>query len=200
MLALIRAVADHNTTVHAGATKTPLELFTQHVPSLAHVTAFPFGALVTTPRTGALKLGDPPFELAIHVAPILTGPRAHVVVDKRLADVLRPHQREGVRFLWRSCAIGSGGILADSMGLGKTLQTIAFLWTALRSGGSASAASPLIKKAIIACPSSLVGLWAREIKKWLGDERLRPCTLTGGAGAASAPAALAAESSESSSS
>ena len=94
MLALIRAVADHNTMVNAGATKTPLELFTQHVPSLAHVTAFPFGALVTTPRTGALKLGDPPFELAIHVAPILTGPRAHVVVllrNGRSAPQVRAH-------------------------------------------------------------------------------------------------------------
>jgi len=80
MLAVMRAVADSNTTVHEGATKTPLELFTNRTPSFTHIAAFPFGALVTTPRTGVLEIGDPPFELAIHVAPILTGPKAHVVV------------------------------------------------------------------------------------------------------------------------
>ncbi len=52
---------------------------------------------------------------------------------------LRPHQREGVTFLYR-CVMGfgdngcTGAILADEMGLGKTLQTIALLWTLLRQG------------------------------------------------------------------
>ncbi|KAG8251605.1 DNA repair and recombination protein rad54b [Homalodisca vitripennis] len=52
-----------------------------------------------------------------------------VTVEPRLARVLRPHQREGVVFLYR-CVTGLrdvhhlGAILADEMGLGKTLQRI----------------------------------------------------------------------------
>ena len=51
--------------------------------------------------------------------------------------VLRPHQREGVKFMY-DCVTGArveghhGCIMADEMGLGKTLQCIALLWTLLR--------------------------------------------------------------------
>lgn len=50
-----------------------------------------------------------------------------VVVDPVLAKVLRPHQIEGVRFLWE-CVTGRrvedafGCIMADEMGLGKTVS------------------------------------------------------------------------------
>jgi len=50
-----------------------------------------------------------------------------VQVSPALAAHLKPHQREGVRFLWHHIAHEDGGrgcILADSMGLGKTLQAI----------------------------------------------------------------------------
>lgn len=56
-----------------------------------------------------------------------------VAVDGFLSRVLRPHQREGVTFLYE-CVMGMkntqyfGSILADEMGLGKTLQTITLLW------------------------------------------------------------------------
>lgn len=52
-----------------------------------------------------------------------------VVVDPYISQHLRPHQREGVEFLYK-CIMGMGGfegqgaILADEMGLGKTLQTM----------------------------------------------------------------------------
>ena len=54
-------------------------------------------------------------------------PRVPVVIDPRLAKVLRPHQVEGVRFLYR-CTTGlidekaNGCIMADEMGLGKTVR------------------------------------------------------------------------------
>ncbi len=48
---------------------------------------------------------------------------------------MRPHQKEGVLFLYE-CVMGmkegfegQGAILADEMGLGKSLQTIALIWT-----------------------------------------------------------------------
>ncbi|KZS06608.1 putative RAD54B meiotic recombination protein, partial [Daphnia magna] len=56
-----------------------------------------------------------------------------VVVDPLLSKHLRPHQRDGVVFLYE-CLVGFktpnlyGAILADEMGLGKTLQCITLIW------------------------------------------------------------------------
>ena len=93
----------------------------------------------------------------------------HVVVDPVLCQVLRPHQRAGVRFLYE-CVTGSriegsyGCVMADEMGLGKTLQCITLVWTLIRQGPEAI---PIASKAIIVCPSSLVKNWAKEFEKWL---------------------------------
>ncbi|KAH3903220.1 DNA-dependent ATPase RAD54 SCDLUD_000839 [Saccharomycodes ludwigii] len=173
-----------------------------------------------------------------------------VVIDPKLGKILRPHQIEGVRFLYR-CVTGLvmkdfikeksnllllpstpstplpspdeygiegeeaekesqhikkkkkkktkkeieeeelnikfknqsshaknayGCIMADGMGLGKTLQCLALLWTLLRQGPNGK---PTINKAIIVCPSSLVGNWANEIVKWLGANVLTPLAIDG---------------------
>lgn len=96
----------------------------------------------------------------------------HVVIDPVLARVLRPHQREGVQFMYE-CLTGvripgyHGCILADDMGLGKTLQCITLLWTMLRQGPSWKK-GPTISNVVIICPSSLVKNWFNEINKWLG--------------------------------
>lgn len=60
----------------------------------------------------------------------------HVVVDPVVGNILRPHQREGVKFMY-DCVTGKNGdfmgcIMADEMGLGKTLQCISLVWTLLR--------------------------------------------------------------------
>jgi len=94
----------------------------------------------------------------------------HVVVDPILSKVLRPHQRDGVKFMY-DCVNGLmienywGCIMADEMGLGKTLQCITLLWTLLRQSPEGT---PSINKVIIVCPSSLVKNWDKEIVKWLG--------------------------------
>lgn len=99
-----------------------------------------------------------------------------VVVDPLMTRHLRDHQREGVRFLYE-CVMGlrletgEGAILADEMGLGKTLQTIALLWTLMKQNpiwGS----PPVVRKALIVCPVSLINNWRKEIRKWLGPDRL----------------------------
>ncbi|XP_077391460.1 DNA repair and recombination protein RAD54-like [Festucalex cinctus] len=105
----------------------------------------------------------------------------HVVVDPVLGKVLRPHQREGVKFLWdcvtgRRIAGSFGCIMADEMGLGKTLQCIALVWTLLRQSADAK---PEIDKAIVVSPSSLVRNWHNEVAKWLGA-RLAPLAIDGG--------------------
>ena len=69
-----------------------------------------------------------------------------------------------------------GCIMADEMGLGKTLQCITLLWTLLRQGPDCC---PLIDKAIVVAPSSLVKNWYNELKKWLGD-RVNPLAIDGG--------------------
>lgn len=62
-----------------------------------------------------------------------------VMVMGCLARQLRPHQREGVEFLY-GCLLGFkhpeyfGCILADEMGLGKTVQCISACYTLLKQG------------------------------------------------------------------
>lgn len=52
------------------------------------------------------------------------------------------------------------------MGLGKTIQTIATVFTLLRQGPRGL---PVARKAIIVTPSSLVKNWVKEFVKWLGE-------------------------------
>ncbi|KAJ2157948.1 DNA-dependent ATPase protein rad54 [Coemansia sp. RSA 552] len=100
-----------------------------------------------------------------------------VVVDPALGRKLRPHQVEGVKFLY-NCSTGRvypdafGSIMADEMGLGKTLQCIALMWTLLQQ--SPTPGKPTIEKCIVACPSSLVKNWANELVKWLGSTKISP--------------------------
>jgi DNA repair and recombination protein RAD54B len=99
-----------------------------------------------------------------------------VVVDPLLTKSLREHQRNGVAFLYE-CVMGmrgsegEGAILADEMGLGKTLQTIALLWTLMKQN-PIDGNGPVVKKALIVCPVTLINNWRKEIRKWLGNERL----------------------------
>ncbi|KAG8805994.1 DNA-dependent ATPase protein rad54, partial [Serendipita sp. 399] len=105
-----------------------------------------------------------------------------VVIDPLLSKILRPHQIEGVKFLYR-CTSGMvvenqyGCIMADGMGLGKTLQTISLIWTLLKQSPHAS--KPTIEKCIIACPSSLVRNWANELVKWLGKDAVGSFAIDG---------------------
>ncbi|KAG9237838.1 P-loop containing nucleoside triphosphate hydrolase protein [Amylocarpus encephaloides] len=109
-------------------------------------------------------------------------PKVPVVIDPKLAKVLRPHQIEGVKFMYR-CVTGmieekaNGCIMADEMGLGKTLQCITLMWTLLKQ--SPDAGKSTIQKAVIACPSSLVRNWANELVKWLGPDAIQPFAIDG---------------------
>ncbi len=109
-------------------------------------------------------------------------PRVPVVIDPKLAKILRPHQIEGVKFMYK-CVTGmidekaNGCIMADEMGLGKTLQCITLLWTLLKQAPEAGKTT--IQKAIVACPSSMVRSWADEIIKWLGPGAINPFTIDG---------------------
>ncbi|KAK0480358.1 P-loop containing nucleoside triphosphate hydrolase protein [Armillaria novae-zelandiae] len=99
-----------------------------------------------------------------------------VVLDPVIASKLRPHQIEGVKFMYE-CVMGlrkhegRGCILADEMGLGKTLQTISLVWTLLRQNPY-SGMGPVVEKVLIVCPVSLINNWKAEFYKWLGRDRV----------------------------
>lgn len=54
----------------------------------------------------------------------LKGPKSNYRLNGKIAKMLFPHQREGLRWLWSLHCQGKGGILGDDMGLGKTMQVI----------------------------------------------------------------------------
>ncbi|KAB1258133.1 DNA repair and recombination protein RAD54B [Camelus dromedarius] len=107
-------------------------------------------------------------------------PIVDVVVDPHLVYHLRPHQKEGIIFLYE-CVMGMrvngrcGAILADEMGLGKTLQCISLIWTLQCQGPYGG--KPVIKKTLIVTPGSLVNNWRKEFQKWLGRERIKVFTV-----------------------
>ena len=53
------------------------------------------------------------------------------------------------------------------MGLGKTLMSITLLWTLMNQGFVRG--EPAVRKTVIVCPTSLVGNWENELRKWVGD-------------------------------
>lgn len=92
-----------------------------------------------------------------------------VQVHGNLVTRLKPHQVDGVQFIWDNCcesvktansSQGSGCILAHCMGLGKTLQVVTFLHTVLLSKNLN------FKTALVVCPLNTVLNWISEFKKW----------------------------------
>ena len=83
-------------------------------------------------------------------------------LDGRLSRVLHPHQRLGVRWLYRIIADNhrrrAGAILADDPGLGKSLQTISLLDAVIHYTS--------VKRVLIAAPANLITTWRNEFKKW----------------------------------
>uniref|UniRef100_A0A8D3B6P2 DNA helicase n=1 Tax=Scophthalmus maximus TaxID=52904 RepID=A0A8D3B6P2_SCOMX len=102
-----------------------------------------------------------------------------VQVHRNLVTRLKPHQVDGVQFIWDSCcesvkkansAPGSGCILAHCMGLGKTLQVVTFLHTVLLS------TNLKFRTALVVCPLNTILNWVSEFKKWqdnMGKDKVK---------------------------
>ncbi|XP_043599240.1 transcriptional regulator ATRX homolog isoform X1 [Bombus pyrosoma] len=95
-----------------------------------------------------------------------------VTVHENLVKRLKPHQAEGIKFMWDACfeslervnsSSGSGCIIAHCMGLGKTLQVIALGHTLLTHEKTG------VKTIMIVCPLSTVLNWVNEFTNWLKD-------------------------------
>ena len=69
---------------------------------------------------------------------------------------------------------------ASSRPPGKTLQCISLMWTLLKQ--SPLPGKPTCEKVIVACPTSLVGNWANELVKWLGEGAINPLVVDGKGG------------------
>lgn len=115
--------------------------------------------------------------------PLLGDSTRRVVVDSRLLEKLRSHQREAVTFIYE-CLSGIrdpnhlGALLADEMGLGKTLTAIAIIWTLLKQSPDPAQPPPL-RKVLICCPVTLIENWRREFAKWLDINRIGILALNG---------------------
>lgn len=134
-------------------------------------------------RPKPVKKGEPLFDPLSESAIVMprvqlkAGQQAvDVVIDPILRAKLRPHQVEGVKFMYE-CVMGlrdyggCGALLADDMGLGKTLMTITLLWTLMKQSPIAGQPPP-VRRALIVCPVTLIANWKHEFAKWLGQERI----------------------------
>ncbi|XP_021201620.3 transcriptional regulator ATRX homolog isoform X9 [Helicoverpa armigera] len=94
-----------------------------------------------------------------------------IEVDRGLVKKLKPHQANGIKFMWDACFEsvkrikkdkGSGCILAHCMGLGKTLQVISLTHTLLIHGSLTG-----VNRVLVVCPLSTVLNWVNEFRMWL---------------------------------
>jgi SNF2 family DNA or RNA helicase len=109
-----------------------------------------------------------------------------IYVHPHIAGRIKKHQIEGVRFMWNQIVtLGDmqGCLLAHTMGLGKTLQSITLLVaiaTAARSiDPTISYQIPKclqVSRTLVLCPPGLLDNWEEELLTWtppdlLGDFR-----------------------------
>ncbi len=88
-----------------------------------------------------------------------------------LQATLRPYQEEGVEWALRLAHAGLGACLADDMGLGKTLQALAVL-LARAAGGPT----------LVVAPTSLLGNWRAEARRFAPSLRCHLYAEAGGPG------------------
>jgi SNF2 family DNA or RNA helicase len=81
-----------------------------------------------------------------------------------LQGKLRPYQLKGVSWLAFLKQFGFGACLADSMGLGKTIQLITLLLHDCEL--AAKQGEPMPNSTLIICPMSIVGNWQKEIQRF----------------------------------
>ncbi|KAM3417631.1 Transcriptional regulator ATRX-like protein [Cercospora zeina] len=113
------------------------------------------------------------------------GGQDFIFIDKKIAPELKEHQVNGIQFMWRELTAdgdegGQGCILAHTMGLGKTVQTIA---TLVAINEAAQSHNPAVYEQIpehlrpddiqerqlrmlLILPAALVHNWRRELSRW----------------------------------
>ncbi|KAL8997268.1 MAG: hypothetical protein Q9169_003410 [Polycauliona sp. 2 TL-2023] len=98
-----------------------------------------------------------------------------------IGERIQPHQKDGLRFLWREIiedhASQQGCLLAQTMGLGKTMQVISFLITVADAARSSNVKVReqiprrlRQSQTIVLCPPTLVENWYDEFLIWAPHE------------------------------
>ncbi|KAF2142992.1 uncharacterized protein K452DRAFT_286625 [Aplosporella prunicola CBS 121167] len=102
-----------------------------------------------------------------------------IYIPSSLAGKIKSHQIEGVRFMWREVVRAGhtesqGCLLAHTMGLGKTMQSITLLATIAQAAHSSNETirkqvPDALRKSqtLILCPASLVPNWVDELSLWM---------------------------------
>ncbi|VDO32063.1 unnamed protein product [Brugia timori] len=107
---------------------------------------------------------DNPLDLVLDETKDDDGFVRRIAVDVQIARHLRPHQKDGVAFMYRCLKNSHGGaLLADEMGLGKTVQTISLITALVKKRLNQK---PIIRKCIIVVPTSLLNNWYAEFMRW----------------------------------
>lgn len=88
------------------------------------------------------------------------------VLPARINQYIHSFQRDGITFLYRLYERGRGGLLADAMGLGKTVQMICFLGSAFAVWDRKQSESIPSARVLIVCPASVAENWSREFQHW----------------------------------
>ncbi|MEO8152086.1 MAG: DEAD/DEAH box helicase [Rhizobacter sp.] len=88
-----------------------------------------------------------------------------VTVSPKVQATLRHYQLDGLTWMDFLRRARLGGILADDMGLGKTLQALALLQGELDAGR-------LDRPSLVVVPTSLIGNWEAEAKRFTPELKL----------------------------
>lgn len=67
--------------------------------------------------------------------------------------------------------VGGGAVLADDLGLGKSLTTLAFLVMARRAASLVRPLQPM--RVLLLCPAVVVAHWLKELGRWLPQQEDR---------------------------
>lgn len=82
-------------------------------------------------------------------------------IPQSIQATLRPYQLSGYQWLVANSKLGLGSLIADDMGMGKTLQVIAALQH-FKDTGLINAQ----RKALVVAPTSLLSNWQKELEKF----------------------------------
>jgi SNF2 family DNA or RNA helicase len=119
------------------------------------------------------------------INPMRKSDQEPIYIEQKIAEKMKAYQLDGVQFLWRELTgdleKAQGCLLAHTMGLGKTMQTIALLCAVDKASQSPSMnivrqlpedlqlgddRGERSMRILIICPSSLMQNWQRELKQW----------------------------------
>ncbi|KAI9645832.1 hypothetical protein NHQ30_005267 [Ciborinia camelliae] len=109
--------------------------------------------------------------------------QGYIYVDEEIGKRIKPHQLDGVRFIWNQITADGkatqGCLLAHTMGLGKTMQTITILVALAQAASSIDESvssqvpeSLRVSRTIVICPPGLIANWVDELLTWSPDDIL----------------------------